>query len=405
MSMRSDVWITGVGATTPLGHDFATFAENLLAGKSGVASHALLPGELGGRQNIASAGSIPVPPGWDEAVFRQYNRLQQLCLSCSARALQDAGLESDRGDLRIGIVLGLGAEYLRVWELDILGGGTRVYQPETDGSSMVHWVHHQLGLNGPAVAAAAACASGGYALGTARRWLQLGWVDVCLAGGCDLITPMSYGGFYNLRALSRREDSPQTASRPFDRARDGFVMGEGGCVFVLESDAVARRRAARRYAEFAGFGATSDATHMVIPSTEPGPASRAVSTALADAAVNPDEVEYVNAHAAGTPVGDRAEARVLQLALGDAVSQVPVSSTKSMTGHLLSGAAAVEALACITALCHQSVPPTINLDDPDPECELLHVPHQARPARVRVAASNSLGFGGSNTCLVLRKAA
>jgi len=403
--MMSRVWITGVGAATPLGHDFATFTENLLAGKSGVASHSLLPDELGGRQNIASVGPIPVPPGWDEAGFGQYNRLQQLCLSCSARALQDAGLETDRSDLRIGIVLGLGGEYLRVWELDILAGGTRVYTPEQDGISVVHLIHRELGLNGPAVAAAAACASGGYALGVARRWLQLGWVDVCLAGGCDLITPMSFGGFYNLRALSRREDSPQAASRPFDRARDGFVMGEGGCVFVLESDASVRRRDAGRYAEFAGFGATSDASHMVIPSTEPGPASRAVIAALADARVRPEEVDYVNAHAAGTPVGDRAESRVLQLALGDAVSHVPVSSTKSMTGHLLSGAAAVEALACLTALRHQAIPPTINLDDPDPECELLHVPHHARPAPVRVVASNSLGFGGSNTCLVLRKAA
>lgn len=405
MSMNSHVWITGVGATTPLGHDFTTFAENLLAGKSGVVSHSLLPGEPDGRQNIASAGPIPVPPGWDGEAFQQYNRLQQLCLSCAVRALQDAGLEHHRGDLRIGIVLGLGAEYLRVWELDMLAGGTRIYRPEADVSSTVHLIQQKLGLNGPAVATAAACASGGYALGLARRWLQLGWVDVCLAGGCDLITPMSYGGFYNLRALSRREDSPHTASRPFDQARDGFVMGEGGCVFVLESDASARRRDAGRYAEFAGFGATSDATHMVIPSTEPGPASRAVSTALADAAVNPDDVDYVNAHAAGTPVGDRAEARVLQLALGDAVTHVPVSSTKSMTGHLLSGAAAVEALACLAAIRHQAAPPTINLDDPDPECALLHVPHQARPARIRVAASNSLGFGGSNTCLVLRKAA
>lgn len=403
--MMPRVWITGVGAATPLGNDLDTFAENLLAGKSGVASHALFPAEPGARQNIAAVGPIPAPPGWDETAFGQFNRLEQLCFSCTARALQDAGLHPVGDQLRIGLVLGLGAEYLRVWELDTLAGGRRVYTPELDVMSMVHLIHQRLGLNGPAVATAAACASGGYALGVARRWLKLGWVDVCLTGGCDLITPMSYGGFYNLRALSRREDCPEAASRPFDRARDGFVMGEGGCVFVLESDASVRRRGAARYAEFAGFGATSDAAHMVIPSTEPGPASRAVSMALADARVNPEEVDYVNAHAAGTPVGDRAEARVLQLALGDAASHVPVSSTKSMTGHLLSGAAAVEALACITALRHEAVPPTINLDDPDPECDLVHVPNHARPAPVRVAASNSLGFGGSNTCLVLRKAA
>jgi 3-oxoacyl-[acyl-carrier-protein] synthase II len=403
--MTQQVWITGVGAATPLGHDFATFAENLLAGKSGVASQPLFRDDPGGRKNIAAIGPIPVPPGWDEAAFGRYNRLEQLSLSCSARALQDAGLASERGALRIGVVLGLGAEHLRVWELDTLSGGTRVYAPEQDVTSVTQFIHRELRLNGPAVSTAAACASGGYALGLARRWIQLGWVDVCLAGGCDLITPMSYGGFYNLRALSRRDDAPTAASRPFDRARDGFVMGEGGSVFVLESDASARRRNAHRHAEFAGFGASSDASHMVIPSSEPGPASRAVRAALADAGVNPEELDYVNAHAAGTPVGDRAESRVLQLALGTAVTRVPVSSTKSMTGHLLSGAAAVEALACLVAIRDQALPPTINLDDPDPECDLLHVPHHARPAPVRVAASNSLGFGGSNTCLVLRKAA
>lgn len=403
--MTQRVWITGVGAATPLGSGFATFAENLLGGKSGVTAHQLLPQDPGQRQFIAAVDEIPVPPGWDEADFRRHNRLEQLTLSCTARALDDAGLGDERGDLRIGIVLGLGAEYLRVWELDTLAGGNRVYTPDRDVLSVVHFVHRQLGLTGPAVSVAAACASGGYALGVARRWIQLGWVDVCLAGGCDLITPMSYGGFYNLRALSRRDDSPSLASRPFDRARDGFVMGEGGSVFVLEGDDAARRRDARRYAEFAGFGATSDAAHMVIPSTEPRPASRAVRLALDDAQANPEDVDYVNAHAAGTPVGDRAEARVLQLALGDAVSRVPVSSTKSMTGHLLSGAAAVEALACLVAIHDQALPPTINLDDPDPECDLQHVPHQARPAPVRVVASNSFGFGGSNTCLVFRKAA
>jgi len=403
--MTQRVWITGVGAATPLGSDFATFAENLLGGKSGVVARSLVPQGLGPHQFIAAVDEIPIPSGWDAARFRHHNRLEQLVLSCTARALADAGLDEERGHLRIGLVLGLGAEYLRVWELDTLAGGNRVYTPDRDVCSVVHFVQHELGLSGPAVSVAAACASGGYALGLARRWIQLGWVDVCLAGGCDLITPMSYAGFYNLRALSRRDDSPSLASRPFDQARDGFVMGEGGSVFVLEGDAKARRRNASCYAEFAGFGATSDASHMVIPSSEPQSASRAVRLALDDAGANPEDVDYVNAHAAGTPVGDRAEARVLQLALGDAVSRVPVSSTKSMTGHLLSGAAAVEALACLVAIEHQAVPPTINLDDPDPECDLQHVPHHACPAPVRVAASNSFGGGGSNTCLVFRKAA
>lgn len=398
------IWITGIGAATPLGDDFATFSENLLAGRSGVRPVAFFPTERGVPQRVGAVERIPAPVGWDKTAFDALSRIEQMALSCTVRSLQDAGLDPDRDGLRIGLVLGIGGEHLRNWELDLLAGGNRIYCCDQDVTTAVHLIRDRLRLDGPAVAVAAACASGGYALGLARRWLQLGWVDVCLAGGCDLATPMSYAGFHNLRALARREGPPETISRPFDRERDGFVMGEGGCVFVLESDASARRREAHRYAEFAGFGASSDAAHMVIPSAEPGPAARAVRNALNDAGVDPDQVDYVNAHAAGTPVGDQAEARVLQLALGAAVSRVPVSSTKSMTGHLLSGAAAVEALACLAAIHHQAVPPTINLDEPDPACDLRHVPHHSRPANVRVAASNSLGFGGSNTCVVLRKA-
>ncbi len=260
-----------------------------------------------------------------------------------------------------------------------------------------------LGLSGPTASISAACASGNYALAQARQWLQLGWVDVCLAGACDAaVTPMSLAGFGNLRALSRRNADPRGASRPFNRGRDGFVMGEGGAVFLLEPEAAARKRGARAYAEVAGFGASSDAHHMVIPSPDPEPAAAAMRQALDDAAVNADEVGYVNAHATSTPVGDVAESRVLHAVLGAAVRQTPVSSTKSMTGHLLTAAAAAEALACVVAMQRRAVPPTINLDDPDPECDLCHVANEARPATVRVAVSNSFGFGGSNTCLVLK---
>ena len=195
----------------------------------------------------------------------------------------------------------------------------------------------------------------------------------------------------------------QRASRPFDRNRDGFVASEGGAVFVLESLTSAHNRHAKVYASVAGCGASSDAFHMVIPSSDPSPAARAMRQALADARINPDQVDYVNAHATSTPVGDLAEARVLDIVFGDSLAKVPVSSTKSMTGHLLTGAAAVEALACIVAMEHQAVPPTINLDEPDPECRLRHVPHHALPHPVRVAVSNSFGFGGSNTCVVLSR--
>jgi 3-oxoacyl-[acyl-carrier-protein] synthase II len=216
------------------------------------------------------------------------------------------------------------------------------------------------------------------------------------------VTPMALAGFGNLRALSRRNSEPQAASRPFDRQRDGFVMGDGGAVFVLEPVATARRRGARAYAAVAGCGARSDAFNMVIPSSDPEPASAAVREALDDAGCNPADVDYINAHATSTPVGDIAEARVLSAVFGDAIRQVPISSTKSMTGHLLTAAAAVEALACLVAMERGALPPTINLHEPDPECDLCHVANEARPAKVRTAVSNSFGFGGSNTCLVLK---
>jgi 3-oxoacyl-[acyl-carrier-protein] synthase II len=229
-------------------------------------------------------------------------------------------------------------------------------------------------------------------------------VDACLVGGCDILSPTSIAAFYNLRALSRRSDDPTKASRPFDGDRDGFVMGEGGAFFVLERRRAAVSRRARLMGELAGVGMSSDGAHMVIPSTDPVNAARAISAALADANVAPAEVDYVNAHAAGTPVGDVAEAGAIRMALGEAADAIPVSSTKSMSGHLVSGAAAFEALACLAAMDRQAAPPTVNLDRPDPQCPLDHVPHVARPRRIRVAASNSFGFGGSNLCLILRAA-
>ncbi len=403
--MRPDVWITGVGAATPVGHDWNTIAENLLAGRSGVrrvtrfdvAQH---PSKIAGQLE-----RIPCPPHVDESVFAELPGLEQLLLWCCGTALQDAGLWAHRQTLRIGLVLGLGAEWLQRWEADALQGGTSIQQPEQDTKPTIHAVQQRLELRGPAVSVAAACASGNYALAVARRWLELDWADVCLAGAGDLGTsPMALAGFGNLRALSRRNDQPQAASRPFDRERDGFVASEGGAIFVLESATRARSRGAHAYAEVAGFGASNDAYHMVIPSPDPEPGAAAVRRALADAQLAPADIDYINAHATSTTVGDVAETRILHTALGDAGRTVPVSSTKSMTGHLLTAAAAFEALACLIALQRQTLPPTINLDNPDPECNLCHIANVAQERRVRVAMSNSFGFGGNNTCLVLRAA-
>jgi 3-oxoacyl-[acyl-carrier-protein] synthase II len=399
------VWITGVGTATPLGNSYGEFADRLLAGHSGVVRVGGFDVNDHPSQIAGQVREVPRPPWSEPAEFVRLAPTERLMRWCCDAALRDSGWWGRRSELRVGIVLGCGAEWSLMWEADALAGGHRVREPHRDDESAVCRTRRLLGLRGPAASVSAACASGNVALAQARHWLELGWVDVCLAGACDMaVTPMALAGFGNLRALSRRNDAPRAASRPFDRGRDGFVMGEGGAVFVLEPEATARRRGARAYARLAGYGASSDAFHMVIPSPDPVPAADAVRAALADARINPDQIDYVNAHATSTPVGDVAEARVLAAVFGDAVRRVPVSSTKSMMGHLLTAAAAVEALACLVAMDRGALPPTINLDDPDPECALCHVANEARPARVRAAVSNSFGFGGSNTSLVLAAA-
>ena len=403
--MRSHpVWITGIGAATPVGCDFDTIAANLLGGVSGVRriesfSAQDHPSQIGGQ-----VLNVPCPESFDPAWFARQDRTEQLGLWSTAQALRDSGLWDKRSTSRIGLVLGTAAEWNCMWEWDSLAGGRRIHEPEPM-PTLSQRLLPLLGLTGPAVSLSAACASGNYALAMARRWLELGWVDVCLAGAADMaVTPMTLAAFGNLRALSRRNDYPTAASRPFDQKRDGFVLGEGGAMFVLERADRARRRGAKVYAEVAGCGASSDAHHMVIPSPNPAPATAAMRQALADAGAAPGDVDYVNAHATSTPVGDQAEFKVLSNVFGPDLPGVSVSSTKSMTGHLLTAAAAFEALACVVALQRQAVPPTINLHSPDPECPLNHVPNQAQQRRVRVTASNSFGFGGSNTCLVLRAA-
>lgn len=403
MPERNGVWVTGVGACTPLGSSFAEVAENLLAGRSGVGLVRGFDVSEHPSQIAAQVGRIPCPTGWQPEAFAALPPLEQLTLWCCTEALRDSGCLDRPDDLRVGLVLGLGAEWLEQWEVDVHRGGARIYDPRQNRESLSHAARRQLGLTGPTMSVSAACASGNYALAYARRWLELGWADVCLAGACDMaVTPMSLAGFGNLRALSRRNAEPDAASRPFDRDRDGFVMGEGGAVFLLEPEWRARCRGRRPYALVAGCGASSDAHNMVIPSPDPAPAQAAMRAALADARVAPESVDYVNAHATSTARGDAAEARVLEDVFGDHVRSVPVSSTKSMTGHPLTAAAAVEALACLVAIDRQALPPTINLDNPDPECDLCHVANQAQSRRVRVAVSNSFGFGGSNTCLVLK---
>jgi 3-oxoacyl-[acyl-carrier-protein] synthase II len=400
----SSIVITGVGLATPLGSDFASFASNLMAGKS--AARVIRDVQSGVEVNlpVCLSDDPPVPHGWTEADFRALPRSEQFVLWCAASALADAAIPHANG-ANIGLILGSGGELLRRWEGDWYAGGREVYCGSTASSTLCRTVMRHLGLTGPSATIAAACASANYAIAQACHWIKSGLADVCLAGGAETVTPICRSAFNNLRALSHRTDEPQKASRPFDSDRDGFVMGEGAAILFLESAERARQRGARIYAEVAGFGASSDAFHMIIPSSDPAPAAAAMTAALQSAEIQPHDVDYINAHATSTPVGDKGEARALHLVFGQHTKNVPVSSTKSMTGHLLSAAAAVEAVACLAAIDQQRIPPTINLDTPDPDCDLCHVPHTAVARPVNVALSNSFGFGGSNTSLILRKAA
>lgn len=403
MSREQSVWMTGLGAVTPLGTQFDEISANLLAGKSGIRR---VQGFDDSEHPCRIAGqitSIASPADFDAAVFETLHPLERCVVRCTVDALHDSGLWPERERLRIGIVMGLGAERMQMWDHSHRHAGDRLFDPALDPGSIATRTKQWLGLSGPVMTVSSACASGNQAIAQGCRLLDLGWIDVCLVGASDMgVTPYSMASFGNLRALSRRNEVPTEALRPFDRGRDGMILGEGGAFFVLEPATAARRRNARVYAEVAGFGASSDASHMVIPCPDPVRGVKAMQQALMMADVDPADVDYVNAHATGTPVGDLCETRILHGALGAACSRVPVSSTKSMTGHLLSAAAAVEAIACLTAIQQSIIPPTVNLDDPDPECDLCHVANRPQERKVHVAVSNSFGFGGNNTSLVLR---
>jgi 3-oxoacyl-[acyl-carrier-protein] synthase II len=404
MANEQPVWITGIGAVSPLGSDFIEISASLLAGKSAIRP---VTGFDASEHPCQIAGQLSLPECPAEIDADDYNSgfpLDQCAIWCCLQSLKDAGLWSERFTVRIGLVLGVAAEAMSHWDSDLRRGGSLIHDISQLRSSTATIAWRALGLRGPTMSVAAACASGNHALAQARDWIQMGLVDVCLAGACDMgVTPYSLASFGNLRALSRRNDAPAAALRPFDSDRDGMVLGEGGAVFVLESAKRAQARSRDAYAELAGVGTTSDAYHLVIPSPDPTYSVAAMRQALAMANLHPEEVDYVNAHATGTPVGDVCEARALHAVFGDSCSQVPVSSTKSMTGHLLGAAAAIEALACLTAMTYGAIPPTINLDHPDPACNLRHVANTAQDRNVRVAMSNSFGFGGHNTSLLLRR--
>jgi 3-oxoacyl-[acyl-carrier-protein] synthase II len=409
---RRRVVITGLGALTPLGNDVPTTWARLIAGESGA-----------GPITQFDATDYPVrfacevkdfdPAQWiDRKQARRMDRFAQLVVAAARQAEADSGLEIAKTPDRIGaaIATGIGGikSFQDCFDTLVTRGPDRVNPfaiPSIIPNMGAGWVSMELGTKGPLNSECTACAASNMAIGDGVDQIRLGRADVMFCGGTEsAINEVGIAGFGAMRALSRRNDDPVRASRPFDAERDGFVMGEAGAVLVLEELEHAKARGAKIYAELAGYGLSSDATHITEPDPTGENPARALKMAMSDASVSPEEVRYVNAHATSTPLGDSSETRVIKLAFGEDVARgVPVSGTKGATGHCLGGSGAVEAIFTVLAVHEGKLPPTINYEVEDPECDLDYVPNEARDADIPVAVSNSFGFGGHNASIVVKR--
>jgi 3-oxoacyl-[acyl-carrier-protein] synthase II len=405
------VVITGMGAVTPLGLDVPTTWANLVAGKSGVT--AITSWDVS-RYDCRFAAQVegfePRQHFFNEKDARRADRYSQLTMASAKEAVKDAGFDPERLDRdRVGVIIGSGIGGIKtLGEQDenlIIKGPNRVSPfmiPMMITNMAAGLVSMEFGFMGPNFCVVTACATSNNCIGEAWRLIRDDEADVILAGGSEAAcSPLGMSGFAAMKALSTRNDAPDKASRPFDRDRDGFVMGEGAGVVILEELEHAKKRGAKILAELTGYGLTADAYHMTSPSGVG--AVKAMQHALRRAGVAPEEVDYINAHGTSTPLGDVAETEAIKTVFGDHAKKMPVSSTKSMTGHLLGAAGAAELIFCVKAIEHGIVPPTINLDNPDPACDLDYVPHTAREHQVDLAISNSFGFGGHNATLLVRR--
>ncbi|WP_238006095.1 beta-ketoacyl-ACP synthase II [Dactylosporangium sp. AC04546] len=405
--MSIEVVVTGIGATTPLGGDAASTWDAMLAGKSGVSA---LTQDWAAQLTVRIAAQLAVEPTEkiDRVQARRLDRSEMTAIIAAREAWADAGApEVEKERLAVSVGSGIGGAQTLLDQDDILeASGPRKVSPHTVPMLMPNgpaaWVGLELGAQAGVHCVASACATGAEAIAHALDLIRLGRADVVVAGGTEaVIHPLPIAGFASMRAMSIRNDDPEAASRPWDKGRDGFVLGEGAGVIVLERADHARARGARIYARLAGAGLTSDGYDIVQPHPEGAGAVRAIDFALRDAGIAKSDVVHVNAHATSTPVGDLAEIKALHRALGD---HPILTSTKSMTGHLLGAAGAVESIATILAIYHSVVPPTINLDEPDDELDLEVAAHKARPLDIPAALNNSFGFGGHNAALVFARA-
>ena len=411
MSQRRVV-VTGMGIVSPIGNSLASAWDSIQAGRCGIGpithfdASAFTTRIAGEVRDFDAKAILPPKDVKKMDVFIHYG------LAACFQALDDAGLEiTDANAERIGALIGAGIGGVRGIEETAIAlheGGPRKVSPFYVPSTIINMLPGQLsilkGLKGPNFSAVSACATSNHSIGMAMRMIQYGDADVMFAGGAEHgATPTSVGGFCSMKAMSTRNDDPLRASRPWDKDRDGFVLGDGAGILVLEEYEHAKARGARIYAELAGFGASSDAYHMTAPSENGEGPARCMAMAMRDAGVNPDEVKYLNAHGTSTPLGDLAETHAVKRAFGDHAYRAMVSSTKSMTGHLLGAAGGVEAVFTVLALHTGVIPPTINLDEPGEGCDLDYVPNAAREAKIDVAMSNGFGFGGTNGTLVFRR--
>lgn len=410
--MKQRVVVTGMGVLTSLGADLNTFWNNLLAGKSGVSLIEAFDTTDYPTKIAAEVKNFnPEDHGIDKKDARRMDRFVQFAMAASLYAIKDADLrigENAEAD-RVGVSIGSGIGGLATWEDQhtiLMEKGPRRVSPFFIPMMIANMASGQVsiatGAKGPNTTAVTACATGTHSIGDSFKMIQRGDADVMICGGAEAtIRPIAMAGFSNMRAMSTRNDEPEKASRPFDAERDGFVMGEGAGVLVLESLEHAKRRGARIYAEVIGYGMSGDAYHITDP--DPDGAARCMARALKDAGIAPEAVGYINAHGTSTPVGDKSETTAIKTTFGDHAYKLAVSSTKSMTGHMLGAAGGVEAVILGLALRDGMLPPTINLEHPDPACDLDYVPNVARKADIEIGLSNSFGFGGHNATIIMRK--
>ncbi|MFC8683576.1 beta-ketoacyl-ACP synthase II [Brevibacillus porteri] len=410
--MKRRVVITGVGVVSPVGNDAQTFWNSLLEGKSGIDRVAAFDASDYPTQIAGEVKNFDPEQYMDKKDIRRTDRFVQFGLAAAKMAVEDAKLEiTPENAERVGVYIGSGIGGLTTWEEQhsvLLEKGPRrvspFFIPMLIANMASGAVSIQYGAKGPTSSAITACATGTNAIGDALRLIQFDHADVMIAGGAEAtVRPMAFAGFCSAKAMSTRNDEPQKASRPFDQDRDGFVMGEGAGVLILEELEHAKKRGATIIAEVIGYGMSADAHHITSPSPGGEGAARCMASALKDAGVDPTEVQYINAHGTSTGQGDIAETQAIKTVFGKHAYKLAVSSTKSMTGHLLGATGGVEAIATAYALRDQVLPPTINLENPDQECDLDYVPNHARKATVNVAVSNTFGFGGHNATVVLKR--